>query len=234
MNRKAVFFSISSILVILVILISFQSWTKIKSAEKGFAVDRAGLLVPDHFVRDFDRYYLEQILAAAAKPAIEKLARLHPYDPGSPYVPLSYRDIEDLMKDGVCVSCGITSANAMDRAYTTDDNLRQALATFNFPLDRAELSYTLVGITQPSYDTFVLDFTADYIFSIGENTWQRQGKSIQIPVSVYSLPHPGYNLTEIDTDWTEQSDADKCLIQQLFDDPSVVCAIPVNIMPHGS
>ncbi|MBW2971010.1 hypothetical protein KY320_02515, partial [Candidatus Woesearchaeota archaeon] len=117
MNKKAMVFSVMVILALVVCFVILQSLAKIESQNKDFRVNRAQLLVFDHFVRDFDSYFIEEILRSAAKPALAELSQSAPF---------TKKDVVDLMEDG------IFGSHAIDSASTTEASLNNALNTLSF------------------------------------------------------------------------------------------------------
>jgi hypothetical protein len=202
MNKKGVFFSIGALLIIFVLLLGMQNTSRQKSEEKDMIIDRAQILVMDHFVRDFDRQYVEQIMNGATKPAIEALL--------TDGTPISDPEIIQMMKTGTR-----GARTLMAQGFTTDDNLRQAMATLTFK-PAYTFDFHITNIRQTIYNEFDVDFSVEYSFKMGDSTWSKDGLMVTVPVTVYGLKHPIY-MNIVDSPWIQETDPNKCFIDEAFD-----------------
>ncbi|KYK24483.1 hypothetical protein AYK26_06590 [Euryarchaeota archaeon SM23-78] len=208
-NKKGVFFSLTVILFLVLLLIIFNTKSELQKKEDEFHIQRVQIIVMDHFVRDFDRYYAKTILETAAKPALVALTP-------SASVPFSKADVVSMMKNGLPVQ------------LTTDDNFQQSLGTLTFTLDEKEFDFRLESFEQPRYDTIQLNFLVNYSFKMTESNWSKTDKQVIIPITVYGLYHPTY-LEVIDDSWLEDT-ADECYINEIFSSPPSCSGM--NIMPQ--
>jgi hypothetical protein len=219
LNKKGIFYSLSVILFLLFLIIFFNTKAEIQKKENQFHIDRAQIIVMDHFVRDFDQYYTKEILEAAAKPALIEMTRDSPF---------SRADLVDIMMDGTHGSIN------MNPLLATNDNFQQALGTLTFNLDKKEFDYSLESVEQVDFDTIKLSFLVDYWFYAFDTNWSKKNKPVSITLSVYSLWHPTYSAQYgvIDTSWVQDWKATKCYAEQIFESVTILsCGNKENIIP---
>lgn len=211
-QRKAMFFSLTALLLILFLFILFKNRAEISKLDEEFHVNRAQVIVMDHFVRDFDRYYIPQILETSSKQALVKLTN----------GPRFTKDqLVDVMKDGVQGTTVI-----LEPSSTTASLLDQALETLTFELDNAESTYRIENIRQLTYNEIQIDFRVDYKFKISKTQWEKSGKIVTVTLSVYSMWHPRYS-RYIDDSWVINDTG--CYITNIMLDASACSGL--NIMP---
>jgi hypothetical protein len=215
-GKKGVFYTLSVIIVILILLVIFSNRLQVFNNDEDFKLGRAKILVMDRFVTDFDNYYAKNILETATKPALIQLTADVPH-------PFTNSELIDLMYDGD------TGVITMDEIYATQNNFDQALGTLTFELENAQFIYVIDDIRQINYTTIMISFRAEYHFTSFGTTWEKTGKIINITVSVYDLFHPDKHLY-IDTDWVIDPVPSDCFIDQVFSD-SPGCTVDLNIMP---
>jgi hypothetical protein len=215
-RKKGIFYTLSVLIVILLVLIIFSNRMLVLNKDEAFNLGRAKILVMDTFVGDFDHYYAKNILETATKPALIKLTS------GMP-LPIADSDLVDLMVTG---DNGVVEMNEL---YSTDNNLQQSLGTLTFQPDRAAFSYYIDDVKQIDLTTMVISFIAEYHFTAFNTTWEKTGKQINITVPIYSLWHPAYS-AYIDTDWVEDPAPADCFLDQIFSDASA-CDEVWNMMP---
>jgi hypothetical protein len=187
MNKKSMFFSLSALLFVISLLIIFNNDARLKEEEDKFDLGRAQIMVMDNFVRDFDHYYIQQILESAAKSAlVEKSATLSEFQKIS--------DITGYME------------NLLPKEKTTDNYFKQALGTLSFqiPDSDANFSYRIIDISQPDFNTIKIDFAVDYSFEIFETKWEKSNKEVTVILSANGITHPEHKLV-IDHGWIEDS-----------------------------
>lgn len=191
MDKKGIFYSLSVILFLILLIIVFSNKSDIFKKEEKFHIERTQIIVMDHFVRDFDRYYAESILKAAAKPALISLTK------GSAF---TLGDVVNLMIDG---SGGGTSINPL---LSTNEGLNQALRTLTFNLDAQSFNYSLTSVEQLEFDQIQLNFEVDYYFKALDTNWSRKGLPVNIILDVYGMSHPRHlHAGIIDSSWVPDS-----------------------------
>jgi hypothetical protein len=219
MNKKGIFYSLSVLLFLIFLVIVFNNKSQVLKKDEQFHVDRAKVIVTEHFVRDFDRYYAYHILETAARPALINLTRQN-----SPSAS-STADIIALMRDGVSVS-GNTHMNPL---LTTGENFNQSLATLSFQLDQRDFTYELVSAKQLDYHTVMLNFHVNYSFGAFDTNWSMIAKDVNITIPVYGLWHPGYDQI-IASDWIENNTG-ICYVNQIISPAPDPGCTGMNIRP---
>jgi hypothetical protein len=213
MNKKGIFYSMSVVLFIVLLIIVFSNKSDIFQKDEKFHMERAQIIVMDHFVRDFDRYYTESIIKAAAKPALINLTK------GAPF---SRETVVNLMIDG---SEGGIKINPL---LSTKEGLNQSLRTLTFNLDAQSFNYSLQSIEQPDYKTIMLNFEVDYYFKVLDTNWSRKSLPVSITLDVHGMSHPGHSASGvIDSSWV--SDSSGCYANIIFSDNPIICS--GNIRP---
>lgn len=220
LNKKGVFYSISAVLFLIFLVIVFNSKAQVLKKDEEFHVERVKIIIMDHFVRDFDRYYAENILQAAAKPALINLTRNYPFN-------FNRNQLIELMTNGVDSASG----SHINPLLTTNENFQQSLATLSFSLDSKGFNYRLESLEQLSYELLRLNFRVDYFFSAFDTNWSKTNKLVSINVPVYGLWHPSFNEV-IDSSWVENSTGD-CYVNQIITPPPHPSCSGMNIMPQG-
>ncbi len=216
LNKKGVFYSISAVLFLIFLVIVFNSKAQVLKKDEEFHVERVKIIIMDHFVRDFDRYYAENILQTAAKPALINLTRDSPFNRSQ---------LIDLMTNGFDSDSGLR----INPLLATNENFQQSLATLSFKLDNASFSYRLESAEQLTYDSIRLNFRSNYFFSAFDTNWSRINKIVSINVSVYGLWHQDFSEI-IDSSWVENSTSG-CYINQIISPPPEPSCVRMNIMP---
>lgn len=216
-NKKGVFYSISVLMFILFLLIYFNAKADVQKKEDEFHVERVQLIVMNHFVNDFEDYYIHEILSTAAKPAFIELTNSIS---SSGFTSFTKENVVDLMKDGV------NGSVIMNPLLATNDNFKQALGTLTFNPESVLFDYSLDSVEQPSYDTIRLNFLVNYSFSFFDAKWSRKNLPVSINISIYSLFHPLYNKV-IETNWVENTAG--CYINSIITPPQSCDGM--NIMP---
>jgi hypothetical protein len=212
-NKKGIFYSLSVIVFLLFLILVFINKSEIQKKEEQFHIERAQIIVMDHFVRDFDRYYVEVIIHNAARTAMISITR---------FAPFTYDNLVDLMEDGT--GGGAT----MNPLFSTSQNFAQALGTLTFMLDNNELSYRVASVEQLNETTIKLNFLVDYSFESFNTNWSKKDKPVNITMSAYGLWHPDHDAL-IDSSWVPDNAAG-CYINDIISNPASVCA-GKNIMP---
>jgi len=217
MGKKGVFYSLSVVLFLVFLIILFTGRAQLQKKDEAFRLERAQIIVMDHFARDFDRYYAENILHTAAKPALTELTKSYPFTIST------LNNMTDLMDDRA--GTGV----AMNPLLSTNEGFSQSLGTLSFLMDDAKFNYSLESLEQLNYTSFRLNFSVSYSFrAFDSSEWSKADKVVNIIVSVYGLTHPAYNKI-IDSSWIE-NDSSICYVNQIISD-SAPCT-GMNIMPH--
>jgi len=218
MNKKGIFYSLSVMLFLIFLIIVFNNKAQVLKKDEQFHIERAKIIVMDHFVRDFDRYYAQNIIETAARPALINLTR---------HSPFAKSKLIELMTTGQ----DTVSGASIHPLLTTSENFNQSLATLSFKLDKNEFSYTLADVDQPNYYTIKLNFHVDYLFSAFDTNWSKTNKDVNITVQVYGLWHPDYyRHGTIDNSWVEYTTG--CYAKIIFRDGEDVSPCPgKNIKP---
>jgi hypothetical protein len=215
MNKKGIFYSLSVMLFLIFLIIVFNNKAQVLKKDEQFHIERAKIIVMDHFVRDFDRYYAQNIIETATRPALINLTRMS--------APFNSNRLIELMRDGV-------SGNVyINPLLTTSENFNQSLATLSFKLDVNTFSYTLERVWQswqPSNYAIKLNFHVNYFFSAFDTNWSIADKDVNITVPVYGLWHPYYRGI-IDNDWVQNDTG--CYINDIMS--GLPGCSGMNIMP---
>jgi hypothetical protein len=218
-NKRGVFYSISVLLFMIFLIIVFNNKAQLLQKDEEFHVERAKIIIMDHFVRDFDNYYARNIIETATKPALINLTRL------TTSARFNSNQLIELMTNGT----DSVSHLSINPLLTTNENFQQSLATLSFELDNASLEYRLESTEQPSYDSIRLNFRVNYFFRAFDTNWSRTDKLISINVPVYGLWHPEFD-DIIDSNWEENSTSGCYINQIITPDPEPSCS-GINIMP---
>jgi hypothetical protein len=217
MNKKGIFYSLSVMLFLIFLIIVFNNKAQVLKKDEQFHIERAKIIVMDHFVRDFDRYYAQNIIETATRAALINLTRMS--------APFNSNQLIDLMRDGVTGGGNIH----INPLLTTSENFNQSLATLSFKLDVNTFSYTLERVWQswqPDNYAIKLNFHVKYFFSAFDTNWSIADKDVNITVPVYGLWHPTYHEI-IGHDWV-QNDAG-CYINDIMS--GLPSCNGMNIMP---
>ena len=185
-NKKAVFYSLSVVLFLVFLLIVFNTKADIQKRDDRFHLNRAQMIVMDHFVRDFDRYYIEAILETSARPALVELTTT-----GS-----------GVFNGADLVNTMTGSSGNLDPLLTTDENFQQALNTLSFPVNDRDFSFSVQSIQQLNYYRIRINFLVDYRFGITGSEWSEDDRPISVVLEVYGFGHPAYDGI-IDSSWIE-------------------------------
>ena len=156
--KKAMFFSLSTIFLIVLIFLIFKSKSEILGIDRDFYISRAQLKTMDHFVRDFDGYYIEQILKTSSKQALVSRTK-------GP-IKFTKANLADVMKDGIE---GMTTY--IDPFKTTDSLFSQSLKTLTFAPSAAEFDYTLEEIRQLTFSAIKI-IAELFVLAIQRNSRQ--------------------------------------------------------------
>ena len=214
MDKKGIFYSLSVIVFLIFLIVIFINKADIQKKEEQFHVERAQIVVMDHFVRDFDRQYVDVIIHTAARPAMISITRTGSFTTGR---------LVDLMEDG-------TEASAtMNPLFSTDANFDQALGTLTFMLDSSEFLYRVASVQQLNETTIKLNFLVDYSFEALSTNWSKKDKPVSITMSVYGLGHPTHGNDIIDDSWVIDT-ATGCYINDIIPGIDSTCT-GKNIMP---
>lgn len=218
-NKRGVFYSISVLLLMIFLIIVFNNKAQLLQKDEEFHVERAKIIIMDHFVRDFDNYYAGNIIETAAKPALINLTTI------ARTARFNSNQVIGLMTNGT----DSVSHLSINPLLTTNENFQQSLATLSFELDNASLEYRLESTEQLSYDSIRLNFRVNYFFRAFDTNWSKTNKLISINVPVYGLWHPEFDEI-IDSSWSENSTSG-CYINQIMTPaPDTACS-GMNIMP---
>jgi hypothetical protein len=219
MNKKGMYMSISVLVILFALFIVFQNQASVQQKEKDLVADRAIVVAMDDFMRDMDTYYTYEILKDALKPALEALT-------------VSVTPTSNLIQFSELASV-MADPNRIPPEYTTPNTLNQALSSLSFAPDSKEFTYEVKGVRQTDYLQFEVEFSVDYKFTFGSNTWTATDKQVIVPVTVYSLSHPSYSETygPITSDWVSTYTAQTCYIKEIFSDNLYCSDDKPNIMP---
>jgi len=215
LNKKGIFYSLSVVLFLAFLIILFNSRAQAEKKDERFYLERAQVIVMDRFARDFDNYYAQNILEAAAKPALIALSGQ------VPFAIFKREQIVALMHDG-------SSAGAIiNPLLTTKEGFRQSLGTLSFTMSNNEFDYSLEKVQQTDFETLLLNFKVNYSFTSFGTTWSANNKALNITLQVYGLAHPVYGKV-IDSSWIENNTA-SCFVNQIISDAAPCTGM--NIMP---
>jgi hypothetical protein len=215
MNKKGIFYSLSVMLFLIFLIIVFNNKAQVLKKDEEFQIERAKIIVMDHFVRDFDRYYAQNIIETATRPALINLTRMS--------APFNSNKLIELMRDGVSGNVHI------NHLLTTSENFDQSLATLSFKLDENKFSYALERVLQswqPDNYAIKLNFHVKYFFSAFDTNWSIADKDVNITVPVYGLYHPTYH-DVIAHDWVHNNAG--CYINDIMS--GLPGCSGMNIMP---
>lgn len=214
MYKKGVFFSLTVVLFLVFLIILFNARAKQIEAERDLHLTRAQIIVLDHYVRDFDAYYIQQILRNSATHAFEAATA------ESSFTPFTKLELVDIMKNG------FSGTVSMDIALITNEFFERSLGTLTFTLEDKVFDFKLNSVEQTEYDKIILNFNVtEYRFEQFDSIWKKNNIAVEIEISIYGLTHPFYGYT-IDDSWLEDSSG--CYIEDIMSDTNA-CAI--NIMP---
>ena len=218
LNKKGVFYSLSVILLLIFLIIVFNGKAQLLQRDEQFHVERAKIIIMDRFVRDFDRYYAENIIETATKPALINLTRNAPFN---------RNQLIEMMTTGADSASGLH----INPLLTTNENFQQSLATLSFKLDAENFAYRIESVEQLSYELLRFNFSVDYFFSAFDTNWSRTNKQVSITVPVNGLWHPAYN-DVIDSSWVENATGG-CYVNQIISPPPESSCFGMNIMPEA-
>ncbi len=215
-DKRGVFYSISVLLLMIFLIIVFNNKAQLLQKDEEFHIERAKLIIMDHFVRDFDSYYAGNIIETATKPALINLTKSARFNSNQ---------LIELMANGTDSVSGLN----INPLLTTNENFQQSLATLSFELDDARLKYRLESAEQPSYDSIRLNFRVNYFFRAFDTNWSRTDKIVSINVPVYGLWHRDFGEI-IDSSWLQNSTSG-CYIDQIITPAPEPSCVGMNIMP---
>jgi hypothetical protein len=214
-DKRGVFYSISVLLLLVFLVIVFSNKAKVQEKDEAFHTERAKIIIMDHFVRDFDRYYAQNIIETAVKPSLANLTR----------DPFNRDQLIKLMAEGT----DDVSHLRINPLLATNENFQQSLATLSFKLDNASFDYVLESAEQLSYDLIRLNFSVNYYFKAFDTNWSKINKFVSVNVPVYGLRHPDYGEI-IDSDWEENATG-TCYINRIMTPAPQPACSGMNIMP---
>jgi hypothetical protein len=167
----------------------------------------------NNFVKDFDRYYLMEILQTPLKNALVNLT--------GKGEKIKKNELKDVIIDGE-----FNSKTYLIPESTTNGIFNQSLRTLTFNIDHVNFKYDIKDIDQKRYDTIVFNFLVNYSFFMFNTNWSKHNKPVDIEIDVYGLKHPDYSRI-IEKDWIENN-TEPCLIDKIMD---VNVCIGKDIMP---
>lgn len=217
MNKKGIFFSLSVFLILTLLFILFFEFERNKEKELDFDAKKAQIQTVDHFVKDFDRYYIEEILSSSARPALVGYTNYLKSD-------FSKNSLVNIMIDGR----NAAGTTIFDPLFSTDSGFELALGALFFTLDDYNFEYTLDDVIQDDYENFRLVFSSDYSFEFNGQVWSESNKQTIVEVSVYGMYHPDHNII-IRENWILDNSGG-CYIEDIFSD-LVNCIGARNIRP---
>jgi len=215
LDKKGVFYSISVLLLLVFLVIVFSNRAKLQEKDEQFHVERAKIIIMDHFARDFDRYYAQNIIETAVKPSLANLTRAS----------FNRGQLIQLMAEGT----DDVSHLHINPLLTTNEDFQQSLATLSFKLDNASFNYALESAEQLSYDSIRLNFSVNYYFKAFDTNWSKTNKLVSVNLQLYGLWHPGLGEI-IDSSWEENSTGSCYINQVIIPAPQPGCS-GMNIMP---
>ena len=226
-NKKGIFFSLSAALLITFLIIFFNNKTDMIEDRENFRTERAQIIAMDHFINDFNRYYVKQILSNSIKPAL--INRTRNVNPS--FIKFSKEEFVNITITGN--NSGITY---LKPKQTTKNNFEQALRTLTFTPDVAIFNYTLKSVEQPFFDMIKLNFSVYYEFKAFDTRWTKH-IDMPIDVDIYGLYHPAYSSEVHEVinreNWVENETSSRCFFQDIFKPDAGSCPNPegYNIVP---
>jgi ribosomal protein L31 len=222
-NKKGVFFSLSIVFLMAILIIFFNSKADIVEDSHKFRTEKAKIIAMDHFINDFNRHYIEQIISAPIKPALINITHTTPFNW------IDKIKFQSIMVDGE--HAGIVY---LEDRQTTDNIFGQALSTLTFTPKVADFIYTLNEVTQEDYDTIKFSFLVDYEFQSFDITWSKTDLPMDIYVDIYGLWHPEWSdqvHKVINEEWIKDTDDSGCFHDMIFTDGETCTDPDFNIVP---
>ncbi len=220
--KRAVFFSVASILIVVLFaaMTSMVSDINVRSSELDLA--RAKITMYNSVIEDFENNYFDKVVYVAAKNALIGLSEKR--DEVSSLHRTPEFVLNNTIDDGIIYgSGGNEQLNLVDTEFSqthTMDVLKQEfideLGKIGFTVYKFEVIITSVTQSEPFYMTVRADI--DYYLSDAENTVSWRGISQrEVEIDVYGLEYFGGD--RVGRDWCEeQSNINLC--RYIFSDNS--------------
>lgn len=202
MNRGQ-FFSLTSILLILLLVSVFLSQVRQVRTTGELRVDRAQMGVLQHHAANMRYLDIPAMLRTSTRFALTNYTATNPGMES-----LTYENLTDIMRDGV-----FEGSTVMSSDLTTNSQLDRV--SIHFPgvaQDAVALNYSLRQTDQP--DPWKLRFTYNASYRIrGDRATIRDTRVYNVTVRAISITHPRYG-SRIHGDWVVNNT--ECIVNDIF------------------
>ncbi|MBD3203274.1 hypothetical protein GF327_03200 [Candidatus Woesearchaeota archaeon] len=216
MNRKSMFFSLTSVLLVGIIILIMTNRAEIISEEYKVNLNRVKLSAMNSFIKDFDNMYVKEILKNPLKLGLINIT--HEKET------VSKDELETIMKTGKHMS-----KKYLKPMFTSKEMFNQSVQTLSFrkELKSINFNYGLENVEQLNFYSARFDFLINYTFIVFEKNWTKTNKPVSIVIDFYYLYHPTFDDT-IEKDW-KLNDTEPCYLTKIMDYDSTCTGL--DIMP---
>ncbi len=215
MNKKGIFFSITALLIIMLISMFFSNREIVLDKEKDNRVERLKTKVIENFASDFKDDYSYLILSTSARYSLRNRTK----DNSSKFTKY---ELEEIMKNG-----NYLGQDYVSNAYTTTSVFNYSLSALSFKMENTDFDFSIIKVEQKSYDKLTILFHYNYSFTSSGIRLYNDGLNLSMEISLNSLYHPAYGMV-IDDSWTENSTGG-CYVQEIMTDAEDCSGL--DIMP---
>ena len=212
MNKQAQFYSLTAVLLIIILLALTQAQFAQTTAQEETRVHTAQTTTLNHFAKNFDTLEIPLMLRQSTQQA---LAKEGPYSP---------QTLAEEMNQG-------------DFGVEEHIEIIQKTLGFTQPDQAITLQYTLTQVKQINSYEVELIFETNHTITNQQTTYTRENQQRTITIHLNGAIHPGYDQNQYDIrinqdNWKERTDM-TCAAQHLFTGVDIECNDQPGIAPPG-
>ncbi|MBT4858056.1 hypothetical protein HON49_02705 [archaeon] len=215
LNQKGVFFSIVSVLIIVLFMTMTQLASDISSKESEIEVTRTRIKVLNSLIKDMEENYFEKMIYVSGKNSMKGLSKYY-YDENWDIDKTLFKAMEDTIDDGILIDkfgspIDLIATGYMKKKYTSNEliqNISELLEDMGIVVKKLEINITTGNISQENPWFIVIE--ADAIYDLRDKdgivSWRGTStKSVNISViGLYAYDYEGRsrgNDQKITADW---------------------------------
>lgn len=202
--KKGIFYSLSAVLLLVIIALVFHFSIKESSLRREITTEEIKFETVSEYVEDFEKYYLKNSLAVSSKHALSEIST---YVSTSGPVPDLRTSVQEL------VTTGSSGGMSMDSRFTVPSIVRtfQDLLPVNITTDRLDIN---VGeITQPDPWTTRIVYDVNFEFEALDSSWF-DILTKDVTITVYGFEDPEFHQV-INKDYWIVHSGTNCFLMKL-------------------
>jgi hypothetical protein len=218
--RKAVFFSIVSIFIVILFTATTELTSKFRIAESEIEVTRTRVKILNSVIKDMEDVYFDRMIYVASKNALVGISKYYYYDNFDNIHHKLFHALNATMKDGkiprqsgdhvdLLVTGCPSSSPCMETPYTLNNLVEEFVDTFDMMgFEVRQLDIEILGLKQKDPWTIEIEASIAYYFEDSAKTASWRGvTSRKVDVSVYGLYAYDSCLNDglITTDWKKDT-----------------------------